>query len=568
MSDIGTLLFGQDESTDMQVKEIPVAQETTKSLDKPKRVAKSVKKTKTEAGPSEPPKVFRTYEDFDYEDLLTYAGVDTLVTSSTFARMFPKAVAEPTYVVNKGGTQVKTKAKALIDVYRECTSDIFDFICDLEIHGMNYDPAENRRLNVSMLEEAKFLEDRIFSSIGKKINLDSSKDVIQLLYREKGFTPPHQTKSGEDAADGGALLTLAGLDPTNPGKFICEDPSLQYLADMAKRKNLVSVHRSFISTYMDDYLKPDGRIHAMYNQFGTSTFRLSSSEPNLQNIPRAFGVKRCFNVRPGYVFIAFDFSSAEIKLLCAISGDENMRAAQEAGLDFHSFAASEMHGIPYKDFIAAIEDKSNPLHKTYKYYRQGAKALGFGLLYGSSAAGLAHNLNISLEEAERLIELYFSKFPRLKEYIRNTHLAALWNQYVVTPFGHRRQFYGAHPLFKKTAAYNAALRGSQNFVIQSATTIIGSLAFAQVNKELKKFGGLCTATVHDSLEAEVPIEHAAKAIEVFYHYLNEWPQQTYPWLKLPIGCEGEIGFNWEDTELVHPGITQQEIEVTLAKLRA
>lgn len=318
---------------------------------------------------------YNTYEDYDYHDLLTYAGIDTYVTSTTVARMFPKLVERPEYKVQVApGRMATTRAPALLEVYENCTQIIFDFICDLELAGINYDVEANRRLDVEMRQEVMELEDRIFTKLGKRVNLDSSDAMSSLLYGELGFAAPHKTKSGADATDGGALLTLAGLDPLSPGKYITADPNLQYLADIAKRKNLASVHRGFISTYMDDYLQPDGRIHALYNQFGTSTFRLSSSEPNLQNIPRAFGVKRCFNARPGYVFICFDFSSAEVKLLAAICRDERMLKAVNDGLDFHTFSASAIHGIPYDEFHGVIEDKKHPKHKEYKNLRQGAKA--------------------------------------------------------------------------------------------------------------------------------------------------------------------------------------------------
>ena len=161
--------------------------------------------------------------------------------------------------------------------------------------------------------------------------------------------------------------------------------------------------------------------------------------------------------------------------------------------------------------------------------------------------------------------MYFKAFPGVKSYIEQTHAAALHNQYVITPFGHRRQFYGTKPFFKGTAAFNAALRGSQNYVIQSSTSVIGAIVFSQINREIRALGGVCTATVHDSIEIEVPIEHAARAVECCYYYMNDWPQTQYDWLGLSIGCEGEIGWNWAGVEGVHRGTSQDEIESLLRK---
>ncbi|HET8686523.1 MAG TPA: DNA polymerase [Methanosarcina sp.] len=253
----------------------------TPVVEEEKKVSvKKAAEAETDA-PSKP--TYNTYEDYNYDDLLTYAGIDTYGTSKSVARMFPKLIECPEYKVSIGNGRVKTtRAPALIEVYEQCTQIIFDFICDLELAGINYDPVANRRLDKEMREEVILLEDRIFTKLGRKVNLDSSVVMSKLLYEELGFEAPHKTKSGADATDGGALLILAGLDPLSPGKYITPNEELQFLADMAKRKNLASVHRGFISTYMDDYLQPDGRIHALYNQFGTSTFRLSSSEPNLK----------------------------------------------------------------------------------------------------------------------------------------------------------------------------------------------------------------------------------------------------------------------------------------------
>lgn len=538
-------------------------------LDSDEKKQSKKKAVKKEPVVKEEKKIYSTYEDYPIEDLLLYAGVDTYATSRVFAKMMPKLVDRPTYLVQTNtGSKVSTKAKAILDVYEESSREIFDLIADLECEGIHYDQTENRRLDVSMKQEVKELEESIFTSIGKRINLDSSIDVPNLLYNELGFTPPYETKGGLDAADNGAILILAGLDPMSPGKYISPNPEHQFLANMAKRKNLVAVHRGFIETYIDDYVKRDGRVHAKYLQGGTSTFRLSSQEPNLQNIPRAFGVKACFGVEDGNIFLAADYSSAEIKLLSAICADENMLRAVREGLDFHSYAAANMYGIPYQEFISVIEDKSNPLFKQYKQYRQNSKALGFGILYGSSAGGIAKNLNISIEDANRLINMYFTSFPKLKEYIEKTHFAAIANQFVTTPFGHRRNFYGTQQVFKKTAAYNAALRGSQNYVIQSSTAIIGLLSFAMINKEIKKLGGKCIATVHDSLEAEIPQEKAAEAAEVFFYYMNDWPQQTFDWLGLCIGSETEVGLNWQSTEIIHRNVTQEAINNIMFKLKA
>lgn len=181
-------------------------------------------------------------------------------------------------------------------------------------------------------------------------------------------------------------------------------------------------------------------------------------------------------------------------------------------------------------------------------------------------AGIANTLMISVEDAERLVSMYFDTFPGVRNYIDQTHAAAQLNQYVITPFGHRRQFYGVQPVFKGTAAYNAGLRGSQNYIIQSATSVIGAVVFGKISKEIKKLGGICTATVHDSIETEVPASRAAEAAELLYYYMNDWPQTQYDWISLPIGCDVEVGSNWDNARHISRGATQQEIEAMLSAM--
>lgn len=179
-------------------------------------------------------------------------------------------------------------------------------------------------------------------------------------------------------------------------------------------------------------------------------------------------------------------------------------------------------------------------------------------------------LNVTKEEAQYFMDLYFNAYPGMKDFIEKAHNMAIWNQRVITPFGQRRQEYGTYPCFKGTAAYNAALRNSANVLVQSTTSTLGLIVFAKLNEALKaRFGSKAKAicTVYDSAEFEVPLEHAAEAIEMCFHYFNEVPQQLFPWLTLPIGAEGELGISWGQAEVVHHGTTQAQCEEIIAKLK-
>lgn len=188
-------------------------------------------------------------------------------------------------------------------------------------------------------------------------------------------------------------------------------------------------------------------------------------------------------------------------------------------------------------------------------------------LYGSSVAGIAAQLNLTKDAAQSLVDLYFKAFPKVKNYIENSHKFALNNQYSMTPLGQRKRQYGTYPCFKPTASFNASLRNSQNVIIQSATSSIGLATFAELNTRIKKLGGKSICTVYDSLEILVNTSKAAEVINLAYHTLNTYPQEAFPFLELPIGCEGDVGISWGETEVVHEGVTQDKVEDILKSLK-
>jgi DNA polymerase-1 len=475
--------------------------------------------------------IYRTYEDFDYENLLFYAGLDTIATSTVLSRIFPHLVDEPIhYIVGPKGEKVKTHAKSIIQTNEDITKLAHEFIIDLEINGLKYDREKNAEIGNRMIAEIKDLDDKLKDKIPSTLNLDSGTEVAKFLYGDMGFEPPFLTATGEPSTDGNALLTLAGLNPLKPGKYITPDPELQYLAYMAKRKDISSTYNTFIKTYAKDFVAKDGRIHPSYLLHGTSGFRISGIEPNLTQLPRpkhGYNIRTCYTVEDGMCFISFDFSSAEVKILAALCKDANMLKAVREKLDFHSMSASLMAGCPYEDFVKIIEDHDHPKYKEYKEMRQVAKVLTFSILYGSSAGGIAFQLNISKEEAQKYMDMFFMAYPGMKTFIDNAHQEALWNQRVITPFGQRRQEYGTYQCFKPTAAYNAALRNSANVLVQSTTSTLGLIVFSHLNEAIKKIGGKSICTVYDSIELEVPIGRAAEAIELAFHHMNDLPKELH-----------------------------------------
>lgn len=504
-------------------------------------------------------KLYYNYEDYDIEDLLTYAGIDCLVTSNLATALSPHIFSTPTYSEFRGGEakeETEVILPSIVETYEKYTTPAFNLILDMEVNGIKYDVNLNRELDAQMRSEIQALEMVIKAEVGNDLNLDSGDEVAKYLYEVRGFTAEKLTKTGEPSTDGEAILALYKTTGEN------------WLKTLAKRNDIASTWRTFIKDYCK-FVKRDGRIHPSYNLHGTSSFRISGDNPNLTQLPRAkhgYNVRRCFRVEDGYIFLTLDFSSAEVKVLGALCKDPLLLKAIREGLDFHSFSASQMYSINYDEFVAVLSDESHEEYRKYKELRQFAKALTFGILYGSSPRGIANTLGITLEEAERIISLYFNTYPGIEEFVTNAHSMALYNHYVVSVFGFRKMQYGTLPPFKYTAVYNGGLRNSQNVLVQSPTSSAGLFAFGLVNDAIKALGGRTMCTVYDSIELEIPRQHAAEALEIAFHCMDDLPVEIFDWLDLPIGSDAEIGFNWGEVKHVHRGATQEEIEVILQEL--
>lgn len=501
------------------------------------------------------PKAF-TYEWYDYDALNAYAGLDCVATLELMANLMPKLLEKPRFVWHNQGTRTVSTAPSIFSEQIDIKTKALEFICDMEIVGMEYDIEGNRRMDNTMAEDLAATEDQIFSAIGKRIDLSSAAVLKEFLYREKGFAVPFQTKHGDDSTSGDAL------------KALYKQHGHEWLNAIKKRNDVLAMHNNFIRTYVEDWVKSDGRVHPSYNLHGTSSHRISSSEPNLLNLPRGYygyNIRQLYTAKRGYIFLAFDFSSCEVKILAALSGDETMIEACVSGKDFHSYTASMIYHLDYDEFVAIVKDHTHPDHKLYKNYRQGAKSVTFGLLYGATVNSIARDLGIELPEAQEIVDAYFNIYPRVQKFIADCHAMAADNQFVVTPFGQRKMEYGTLPMFRGSAAFNAAKRNAQNVMIQSPASTLGLVVFTEMNRRMKELGGQCICTVYDSIEIEVPLAKAEEAVKLGYYIMNDWPQEQFDWLNFPIGADGEIGWNWGDVEPVLPSHTQTDIMAMLAE---
>jgi DNA polymerase I len=297
-----------------------------------------------------------------------------------------------------------------------------------------------------------------------------------------------------------------------------------------------------LSTYVDalhEEIHPvTGRVHTSYNQTGTVTGRISSSDPNLQNIPtrteEGRRIRRAFIAAPGQVLISIDYSQIELRIAAHMADDKNMREAFLLGEDIHAATAAAVYSVPLPEVTPAM--------------RRHAKAVNFGLLYGQTAFGLTRSTDLTLGEAEEYIRKYFERFSGIKQYVDATKRHAVEHGYVETMLGRRRYFPELIPGSKIDAQARArAEREAINAPIQGTAADIMKIAMIRMPTVLQQ-AGLATRMilqVHDELVFEAPQEEASQAAHTAAHVM-----ETAIELSVPLRADIKIGLNWEEMKLL------------------
>ena len=298
------------------------------------------------------------------------------------------------------------------------------------------------------------------------------------------------------------------------------------------------------STYTDalpGFVNPTThRVHTSYALASTTTGRLSSSEPNLQNIPirteDGRKIRRAFIADPGHKLVSADYSQIELRLLAEIAGIEPLRKAFREGLDIHAMTASEMFGVPIKGMPADV--------------RRRAKAINFGIIYGISAFGLANQLGIEREEAGAYIRKYFERFPGIRDYIEESKKFAKENGYVLTLFGRKchypdiRASNASIRSFNERAAINARLQGTAADIIRRAM-----IRMDVPLREEEALGAQMLLQVHDELVFEVPDDEVEKTLPVVTAVMVDAPMPAVS-LSVPLQVEAKAADNWDAAHLI------------------
>lgn len=414
------------------------------------------------------------------------------------------------------------RAKAL---FQDMEMPLVSVLADMEIAGVALDKDFLNQMSAELSARLEDIEAQIFEEAGAAFNLNSPQQLSETLFERLRITPPDRTQRTKS----GYYSTSASVLETLRGKHIVVDWVLQY-RELSKLK----------STYLDALplqINPEtGRVHTSYNQTGSVTGRIASSDPNLQNIPIRTDigrqVRKAFVASPDHLLLAVDYSQIELRIVSHMANDRAMMDAFRAGQDIHATTAAAIYSVP--------------LDAVNKDQRRRAKGVNFGLIYGMSAFGLTRYTDLTLAEAEDFMSAYFEQFPGVKNYLDGMRRLAAEQGYVETLLGRRRYF----PGLKYQSDYNRRNREEReaiNAPIQGTAADIMKLAMLRVPDALSEAGlsARMILQVHDELVLECPIDELDQTAALVQGVM----ENVYK-LNVPLLTEARSGMSWGQMETV------------------
>jgi DNA polymerase I len=407
-------------------------------------------------------------------------------------------------------------------VYETLERPLVAVLARMERRGISIDRQVLSRLSGEFAQRSGALEAEIQTLAGEPLNPGSPKQLGDILFGKLGLPGGTKTKTGQWSTGARTLEDLAEQGHALPRKIL----------DWRQVSKLKSTYTDALPGYVN---ASTHRVHTSYALAATPTGRLSSSEPNLQNIPirteEGRKIRRAFIAADGNKLVSADYSQIELRLLAEIADIEALKKAFREGLDIHAMTASEMFGVPVKGMPGEI--------------RRRAKAINFGIIYGISAFGLANQLGIEREEAGAYIKKYFERFPGIRDYMEETKAFAKKNGYVLTLFGRKCHYPEiAHSnasirAFNERAAINARLQGTAADIIRRAMVRMeAALAKAKLSAQM-------LLQVHDELVFEVPEAEVAKTLPVVEKVMAQAPMPALS-LSVPLAVEARAAHNWDE----------------------
>ena len=403
----------------------------------------------------------------------------------------------------------------LWNLYNEVELPLVPILREMEAAGVRIDVSRLKEAEATLTEELKALEQRIYELAGESFNINSPRQVGELLFDKlKLDAKAKKSKTGQYSTSEEVLVAIKDRHEV-----------VGAILDYRALSKLISTYISALPGYM----AADGKIHTTYNQTVTATGRLSSSNPNLQNLPirseRGKLIRQAVIPDEGCLFLSADYSQIELRLMAHFSQDEHMLAAFRSGQDIHAATAAKIYGLP-------IEQIS-------KDQRRKAKTANFGIIYGISAFGLAQQLDCSRAEAKQLIDDYFAAFPRVIQYIESQKELARQRGYAETLFGRKRYLPDINS--QNATVRSFAERNAVNAPIQGTAADIIKMAMVSIHRRLKEenLRAQMIMQVHDELNFNVPAAEVDRVREIV---VSEMQNAVH--LSIPLIAECGVGNNW------------------------
>jgi DNA polymerase-1 len=403
-------------------------------------------------------------------------------------------------------------------LYETIERPIVPVVGQMEHHGIRVDPDRLRHLSQELATRMAGLEGEIHNLAGRPFNLGSPKQLGQVLFAELGLPAPKKGKSGDWSTDSSVLEPLAEAGHVLPARLL-------------DWRQLSKLKSTYADALVNQINPATGRVHTSFSLVGAATGRLSSTDPNLQNIPvrteEGRKIRACFIADPGHVLMSVDYSQIELRVLADIAGIDALKAAFRDGIDIHAMTASQVFGVPIEGMDPMI--------------RRKAKAINFGIIYGISGFGLARQLGIEQGEAQAFIRAYFERFPGIRTYMDEMKALAKRQGFVTTRFGRRIHLRGIHD--KNPAMRGFAERQAINAPIQGSAADIVKRAMLRVPPALTAAGlsARMLLQVHDELLFEVP----AGEVEATSALVRETMAGAAT-LSVPLVAEAGVGASWAE----------------------
>lgn len=448
-----------------------------------------------------------TFDQVDIDKATAYAAEDADVTLRLWLVLKPRLAAE-----------------GLTRIYERLERPLVPVLAQMEERGITVDRQILSRLSGELAQKAAAAEDEVYELAGERFNIGSPKQLGDILFGRMGLPGGSKTKTGQWSTSAQVLEDLAAEGAPLPRKIV----------DWRQLTKLKSTYTDALPGYVHPQTK---RVHTGYSLASTTTGRLSSSEPNLQNIPvrTAEGrkIRTAFVSTPGHKLLSADYSQIELRVLAHVADIPQLRQAFADGIDIHAMTASEMFGVPVEGMPSEV--------------RRRAKAINFGIIYGISAFGLANQLSIERSEAGDYIKKYFERFPGIKDYMESTKAFAREHGYVETIFGRRAHYpeiKSSNPsmrAFNERAAINAPIQGSAADVIRRAMIQIEpALAAAGLSERCRML-----LQVHDELIFEVEDEAVDAAMPVIVDIMENAAMPAVS-MRVPLKVDARAAHNWDE----------------------